>query len=64
MSDTDKLLLYGYYKQVTKGDNPKGASLIGITEAGRKNNAWANVKGMSPKEAEAKYIALVEKLSH
>ena len=57
--NTQKLALYGLFKQVTAGDAT--GKRPGMTDfVGRaKYDAWASRKGMSTAEAEAAYIAEV-----
>ena len=61
-SNDDMLQLYAHYKQATKGD--VSGSRPGFTDfVGRaKYDAWAKLKGQSAAQAQASYIALVQKL--
>ncbi|KAI9482987.1 MAG: acyl-CoA-binding protein [Benjaminiella poitrasii] len=60
-SNDDLLKLYALYKQATVGDNNTTKPTFDIK--GRfKWDAWEELKGMIPAEAEAQYIALVEEL--
>ena len=60
--NTTLLRLYAFYKQGSVGDvtgeQPGGFDFVGAA----KYNAWADLKGQSQEEAQAAYVALVEKL--
>merc|ERR1712110_838785 len=60
VSNTDKLKVYGLFKQANEGDNttPKPWGL----EAGWKWDAWAKNKGMSKDQAMRDYAALADDL--
>lgn len=55
-TQTQKLQLYGWYKQATEGDvqgeAPSGFDIVGKA----KHAAWSRVKGMSKEEAMQNYI--------
>lgn len=57
-----KLRLYALYKQATEGDvsgsRPGMLNLVGRS----KYDAWADVQGMSPEDAEAAYVEEVAAL--
>ena len=56
------LYLYGHYKQATAGDaTGKRPGMLAVVER-MKFDAWANLKGISKAEAEARYIAKVKAL--
>lgn len=61
-SNEQLLKLYALYKQGSVGDNttkkPGLTDLVGKA----KWNAWNELKGTPPADAQAKYIALVEEL--
>eukprot|EP00292_Cryptomonas_paramecium_P033018 CAMPEP_0113678186 /NCGR_PEP_ID=MMETSP0038_2-20120614/9771_1 /TAXON_ID=2898 /ORGANISM="Cryptomonas paramecium" /LENGTH=90 /DNA_ID=CAMNT_0000595723 /DNA_START=46 /DNA_END=318 /DNA_ORIENTATION=+ /assembly_acc=CAM_ASM_000170 len=61
--NTQKLELYGLYKQATVGDNTtdKPGMFSGF-EAGYKWDAWNKKKGTSKDQAMQEYIKLVESL--
>ncbi|KAI7907723.1 acyl-CoA-binding protein [Cokeromyces recurvatus] len=60
-SNDDLLKLYALYKQATVGDNNTSKPKLDIK--GRyKWQAWEDLKGMIPAEAETQYIAFVEEL--
>lgn len=56
------LELYGLYKQATVGDVNEDRPTGWDFKAMAKHDAWAKLKGLSPEEAEAKYIAVVDSL--
>ncbi|KAF9974342.1 hypothetical protein BGZ73_002261 [Actinomortierella ambigua] len=61
--DTERLELYGLYKQAALGDNDtKKPSMFDIV-AKYKWEAWMSRKGMAQDEAERLFIALVDKLA-
>ena len=62
VSDNDKLLLYGYYKQAIVGniDIPKPS--FWNRKAVAKWNAWNKCSGISLEDAKKKYIDIVNKL--
>jgi diazepam-binding inhibitor (GABA receptor modulating acyl-CoA-binding protein) len=57
-----KLALYALYKQATEGDvhgkRPGFADFVGKS----KYDAWARLRGISPEEARADYVAKVAEL--
>jgi acyl-CoA-binding protein len=56
------LYLYAHYKQATTGDaTGKRPGMLAVVER-MKFDAWANLKGISKAEAEARYIAKVKAL--
>ncbi|KAG2237100.1 acyl-CoA-binding protein [Thamnidium elegans] len=60
-SNDDLLKLYALFKQATIGDNETSKPTFDIK--GRyKWDAWDELQGMLPVEAETQYIALVEEL--
>lgn len=59
-SDTDKLKLYGLYKQATVGDNTTDKPGMLDFKGKMKWQAWEDKKGLSQEEAEKEYIALVK----
>lgn len=60
--NADLLDLYAYFKQAQEGD-VKGDRPGMMNIAGRfKYDAWAKFKGMSKADAEAGYVAKVQKL--
>ncbi|KAF1798452.1 acyl-coA-binding protein [Mucor lusitanicus] len=60
-SNDDLLKLYALYKQATIGDNETTKPTFDIK--GRyKWQAWEDLKGILPVEAETQYIALVQEL--
>ncbi|KAF9965250.1 hypothetical protein BGZ70_005167 [Mortierella alpina] len=62
-SPEDQLLLYGAYKQATKGD-VKGLKPTFFDIAARsKWQAWANMRGKSHQEAQEIYVDLVVKVT-
>ena len=59
----DELLkLYSLYKQSTDGDCDIPQPYIYQLEAKAKWSAWSEIRGMDGKEAQKKYVHLVEKL--
>lgn len=56
------LFLYAHFKQASEGDvRGERPGMLNVT--GRlKYDAWANLKGLSQADAEAKYIAKVQAL--
>lgn len=61
-SNDDLLALYGLYKQATEG-NVKGARPGRLSVRARaKYDAWASHRGTSAADAEAQYMALVDRL--
>lgn len=64
LTGSDKLHLYGLYKQATCGDNihpkPENKNL----EEYAKWNAWNGKMGLSKEEAEQEYIDHVESFLH
>lgn len=62
-TNEELLKLYALYKQATEGniqgERPGGFDFKAIA----KFDAWAELKGMDSKDAEASYIALVDQLS-
>jgi acyl-CoA-binding protein len=61
-SNEDMLFLYAHFKQASSGDvSGKRPGMLDMV-ARAKYDAWAKLEGMSPKDAEAKYIARVAAL--
>ena len=64
--DATLLLLYGYYKQATIGDNNKAQSFLARPffnfKESAKWNAWDKLKGMQKIQAQGNYIKLVKDL--
>lgn len=59
------LEFYAYYKQATKGDNFSfNANIQSDVRNTFKFNAWMQLKGINPEEAQEAYIKLVEKHSN
>jgi len=56
MSNSDKLLLYGLYKQATIGDAPEAKPSWVDIRAGYKYDSWSNFRGMSQQFAMIYYI--------
>ncbi|KAJ2712276.1 Acyl-CoA-binding domain-containing protein 2 [Coemansia spiralis] len=61
-SDTEKLKLYGLFKQGTVGDNETGKPGMLDFRAKYKWEAWTAVKGKPSAQAMKEYIDLVKKL--
>jgi diazepam-binding inhibitor (GABA receptor modulating acyl-CoA-binding protein) len=62
ISDSDKLYLYGNYKQVLNGDiNIEKPSMFNIIE-NAKWNSWNSFKGISKEKAINNYIKKVKEL--
>ncbi|KAF9974341.1 Acyl-CoA-binding domain-containing protein 1 [Actinomortierella ambigua] len=62
--NNDELLeIYALYKQATVGDNTTARPGVFDLKGKAKWDAWAAKKGISQEDAEAQYIALVEKLA-
>ncbi|CAG8551409.1 704_t:CDS:2 [Acaulospora morrowiae] len=60
VSNEDKLTAYGWYKQATEGDNPKGPSgMFSFGAESAKSDAWCKNKGVSKEEAKKEYIKFV-----
>ncbi|MEU8898724.1 acyl-CoA-binding protein [Nocardia sp. NPDC048505] len=59
---SERVQLYAYYQQAVVGDNTTAAPEADGTDARAKWNLWAGMKGMSAREAQSEYIALVENL--
>jgi diazepam-binding inhibitor (GABA receptor modulator, acyl-CoA-binding protein) len=55
-STPEKLVLYGYYKQVIVGDINISKPWAIYIEASSKYDAWAKNKGMSKSKAIEKYV--------
>jgi acyl-CoA-binding protein len=65
LTDDDKLLLYGLYKQATVGDAPEtGSSFTMNIQANFKRSAWNKFRGMPQTTAMFHYIQAVEELAH
>ncbi|KAM5309599.1 diazepam-binding inhibitor-like 5 [Sturnira hondurensis] len=62
VSDQEKLLVYSFYKQATKGDCNIPAPPATDVKAKAKWEAWNKKKGMSKMDAMRVYIAKVEEL--
>mmetsp|Transcript_9911 Transcript_9911/g.12353 ORF Transcript_9911/g.12353 Transcript_9911/m.12353 type:complete len:99 (+) Transcript_9911:264-560(+) len=60
-SMSDKLKVYGLFKQATIGDNETTAPWAVQLEAKSKWDAWTANKGKSQKQAKAEYIANIKK---
>jgi len=58
---SDKLKVYGLFKQATIGDNETTAPWAVQLEAKSKWDAWTANKGKSQKQAKAEYIANIKK---
>ncbi|KAJ1918015.1 acyl-CoA-binding protein (ACBP)/diazepam binding inhibitor (DBI)/endozepine (EP) [Tieghemiomyces parasiticus] len=59
----DELLeLYALFKQGIEGDNTTVAPGMFDLKGKAKHNAWTGKKGISKADAQAQYVALVEKL--
>jgi diazepam-binding inhibitor (GABA receptor modulating acyl-CoA-binding protein) len=58
------LRLYALYKQVTEGDAKGGRPGIFDLKARAKYDAWASLRGVESKSAEAMYIDLVAQLEN
>lgn len=59
------LEFYAYYKQATKGDNFSfNANIQSDVRNTFKFNAWMQLRGISPEQAQEEYIKLVEKYTH
>nr|XP_010338261.1 diazepam-binding inhibitor-like 5 [Saimiri boliviensis boliviensis] len=63
VSDQDKLLLYGWYKQATRGDCHLPAPPASDLKAKAKWEAWTANQGMSRMDAMRAYVAKVEELT-
>jgi diazepam-binding inhibitor (GABA receptor modulator, acyl-CoA-binding protein) len=61
-TDTEKLALYGLYKQATLGDNKVAKPWSIQVRESAKWNAWKRHVGMSTKDAEKAYIKSVDDL--
>ena len=61
LSNTEKLDLYKYYKQVKFGDNKEPKPWAVQVEARAKWEAWESVKGMKKEDAIRKYTENVNK---
>jgi acyl-CoA-binding protein len=65
LTDDDKLLLYGLYKQATIGDAPESGPLLTMSiQAFAKRGAWSKFRGMSRTTAMFHYIQAIEELNH
>uniref|UniRef100_A0A2K6EMS8 Diazepam-binding inhibitor-like 5 n=1 Tax=Propithecus coquereli TaxID=379532 RepID=A0A2K6EMS8_PROCO len=62
LSDQEKLLVYGFYKQATQGDCDIPAPPASEVKAKAKWEAWSQNKGMSKMDAMRIYISKVEEL--
>ena len=62
LTNTEKLLLYGLYKQATQGDNSNKPPSIFNTVERAKHTAWMKAKGMAKTEAMIHYMQLVKRL--
>lgn len=59
MTKEEKLALYGLYKQISEGDNPKAKpGMMTGMEARAKWSAWHSRKGMDKKDAMEEYVKL------
>ncbi len=58
----DLLALYSLYKQATEGDVRGKRPGIFDVRGRAKYDAWAAIRGKSPEDAMAEYVALVERL--
>ncbi|KAK2110425.1 hypothetical protein P7K49_010171 [Saguinus oedipus] len=63
LSDQDKLLLYSWYKQATRGDCHLPAPTASDPKAKAKWEAWTANQGMSRMDAMRAYVAKVEELT-
>tara|TARA_B110000046_G_C13011301_1_gene406769 strand:- start:1012 stop:1449 length:438 start_codon:yes stop_codon:yes gene_type:complete len=57
LTDPERLMLYGLYKQATVGDSDKSGWSFSPKEL-LKRNAWLAHKGMTSDEAKTKYVEL------
>ena len=62
VSDKNKLLLYGLYKQAREGNNKTSAPSIINFKAHSKWKAWKQQAGNGKQKAKKEYIQLVTKL--
>ncbi|XP_012871757.1 PREDICTED: diazepam-binding inhibitor-like 5 [Dipodomys ordii] len=62
VSEEEKLLIYGFYKQATQGDCNIPAPAANDVKAMAKWEAWNMNKGMSKMDAMRIYVAKVEEL--
>jgi diazepam-binding inhibitor (GABA receptor modulating acyl-CoA-binding protein) len=58
-TNEEKLLVYGWFKQATIGDNLTEKPSMFYFKETAKWNAWSNCKGTSASSAKSKYIDLV-----
>jgi diazepam-binding inhibitor (GABA receptor modulating acyl-CoA-binding protein) len=61
LSDTDKLLFYGYFKQASRGDIPPGPSTPSDPQEAAKLEAWSTMKGVSHSDAMRLFVDLLDK---
>jgi len=62
VSDENKLLLYGLYKQATLGNNKTTQPSMLDFKGKAKWNAWKKQSGKGKSRAKSEYVALVNKL--
>nr|AZL94640.1 enyol-CoA hydratase [Nephromyces sp. MMRI]AZL94641.1 enyol-CoA hydratase [Nephromyces sp. MMRI]AZL94652.1 enyol-CoA hydratase [Nephromyces sp. MMRI] len=62
MDTTQKLQVYGLYKQATEGSCNQPRPLILSFEPGAKWSAWNNLGDMTKEAAQAKYVELITEL--
>jgi len=61
-TDEELLVLYGYYKQATVGDNNNESPGMFDFKGKEKHKAWLNNRGMESHDAEVQYITKVNQL--
>jgi len=62
LSNDQKLTIYKYYKQATLGDVHGSRPSLFDLKGQAKWDSWASIKGMSKRDAEAKYISYIQNL--
>lgn len=60
-TNSDKLKVYGLYKQATKGDNNEAKPWAVQIESKAKWEAWTAEKGKSKNQAMAEYVVEIER---
>mmetsp|Transcript_22251 Transcript_22251/g.51331 ORF Transcript_22251/g.51331 Transcript_22251/m.51331 type:complete len:308 (+) Transcript_22251:84-1007(+) len=63
LGDSEKLTLYGFYKQATEGDNNRKAPPIWNIVERAKHAAWMDRQGMSKHQAMVRYIEVTQLLN-
>jgi len=63
-SDKELLILYGFYKQATNGDNHNESPGFLDFKGKSKHNAWIQCKGISVHDSEIQYITKVNEYIH